>query len=551
MLRHSARTRWLHVISAALVIGAAGARLVSAGLPASALQAEALLLLVGLAYAAVAIWFRLSRWSEVEPLGRLVTAGSVLLAVGFLLIVAPYLSDIVPLAVIIFVSIFLGIDLTLPRRHVQVTIAIPAVSFGGLCAFAAVLLHQSPGYLLVWGLMLGGVVMTAYVDWKILQDRIKLQVGRLNAIAGAAQRLGVATDYTAVASAILQAARDSYPAANYGGVLLYDPATDRLRSLPVSLGKDGVGEPSQGQPVDLGPDEGLAGQVFQSGEARAWRTIDDFVTGHAGTPAEQRKRIQAMVGVVKSAVGAPLRTPDRGVIGVLVLGSSERERVFSSEDVRILQGLADQAALGLERARLYQEQRTQAMTDGLTGLANFRQLEQVLNQELARARRADGQMGVIFCDLDGFKAVNDAFGHSVGDAALRLFATTLLEVLRAEDTAARYGGDEFVCVLPGADLDHARAIGDRIQGHFEAKRAENPELRLLRTQASVGIAVYPDDGTTADRLLAAADANLIGGKGGLTGEVIPLSPPGGGSIHIYTPRHQAPVAGVLEEPSTL
>jgi diguanylate cyclase (GGDEF)-like protein len=250
--------------------------------------------------------------------------------------------------------------------------------------------------------------------------------------------------------------------------------------------------------------------------------------------------------MLKSAVAAPLRSAERGVIGVLVLGSSLREGAFSPEDVTVLQGLADQATLGLERARLYQEQKTQAMTDALTGLANLRQLELVLAQELARSKRASSEMSVIFSDLDGFKEVNDRFGHSVGDAALKLYAGTLVETLRAGDVAARYGGDEFVCVLPGADLAHAQAVAERLQRHFAAQLSMTAGLSQAQTSVSVGIAVYPADGTTAEELLAAADANLIAAKPAVHPRPIPLRADEHSQVHVYA-RRPAEVVEPVEQ----
>jgi predicted signal transduction protein with EAL and GGDEF domain len=236
-------------------------------------------------------------------------------------------------------------------------------------------------------------------------------------------------------------------------VLFYGPAEDALTAFPIAL-LDGVVGVTPSSDIRIKPGQALAGKVFVDGEARCWETIDDVVHEHAGMHKLTRDQIRQLVGPVKSGVVAPLHVPGRGVIGVLTLGSTRSEHVWWPGDLIVVQGLAEQAALGVERARLYQEQRTQALTDHLTGLANNRQLRAALAQEVARATRNATSLAILFCDLDDFQEVNDAHGHAVGDRTLKLFAKTL----RSEDVAVRYGGDEFVCVLPGADLDQAAMV---------------------------------------------------------------------------------------------
>ena len=153
-----------------------------------------------------------------------------------------------------------------------------------------------------------------------------------------------------VARAVLEAVRDSYPAANSGGILLFDATTGKLRSLSVALHDGGVIDMGP-TAFELAPGEAIAGTVYLTGKAEAWRSKDEISRAHAGLQGTQADQIRTTAGVVKSAAAAPLHTPDRGVIGVLTLGSSVREGVFSPDDVTIVQGLADQAALGFERAR--------------------------------------------------------------------------------------------------------------------------------------------------------------------------------------------------------
>ena len=127
--------------------------------------------------------------------------------------------------------------------------------------------------------------------------------------------------------------------------------------------------------------------------------------------------------------------------------------------------------------------------------------------------------------LDGFKEINDAWGHDAGNRVLVMYADVLRSTLRREDTAARYGGDEFVCVLPGADSMQAESVAQRIGQRFAAMTRNDPVIGSTSLSASYGSAVYPVDADSAERLIAAADAGLIQAKQRrsreLTGRVTP------------------------------
>jgi diguanylate cyclase (GGDEF)-like protein len=138
----------------------------------------------------------------------------------------------------------------------------------------------------------------------------------------------------------------------------------------------------------------------------------------------------------------------------------------------------------------------------MTGLPNYRALVEKLGEEITRANRTDTTFAVVFCDMDGLKQINDELGHLIGSRAVCRFAETLRDCVRDTDTAARYGGDEFVAVLPGADEDGAKRVIDRLHARLAEDRIK-PELAT-----SAGIAVYPRDGSTATTLLSAADRAL-------------------------------------------
>jgi diguanylate cyclase (GGDEF)-like protein len=160
----------------------------------------------------------------------------------------------------------------------------------------------------------------------------------------------------------------------------------------------------------------------------------------------------------------------------------------------------------LEQARLFEQVRSMAVSDSLTGLANYRRLIHVLESELDRSNRTNRPFSVVLLDMDGLKAINDQFGHLTGSRALVRLSKILSHHCRAIDTPARYGGDEFALVLPEAGPD----IATRVVARVREKLAAEPERPAL--SVSAGVASFPEDGDTPEQLLGAADRALYGMK---------------------------------------
>ncbi len=207
---------------------------------------------------------------------------------------------------------------------------------------------------------------------------------------------------------------------------------------------------------------------------------------------------------LRSALALPLEGV-AGVIGVLALYRAERD-AFTSDHLRILLAVSGKMALAIENALKYQQAESSATTDYLTSLPNARSLFLQLDRELARCKRDNTSLTLMVCDMNGFKKINDRFGHLEGNRVLRLFAQALKDSCREYDYVARMGGDEFVVVAPGLAVEVA------------AKKAE--QLRALAKQAgfdvcgedmlslSVGLAVSPEDGNDAEQLLTQADRRM-------------------------------------------
>jgi diguanylate cyclase (GGDEF)-like protein len=151
----------------------------------------------------------------------------------------------------------------------------------------------------------------------------------------------------------------------------------------------------------------------------------------------------------------------------------------------------------------------QALVDGLTGLANRRAATDALHAEAARAERLETPLSLVLADLDEFKEVNDAYGHAVGDAVLRAFADVLRETVRESDVAGRWGGEEFLLLLPGADLEGAVQLAERVRVALAAR--DIPGAPGLRVTASFGVAEYAGE-SNSEQLVVAADGALYRAK---------------------------------------
>jgi len=184
---------------------------------------------------------------------------------------------------------------------------------------------------------------------------------------------------------------------------------------------------------------------------------------------------------------------------------------FTDEDRMTATSLATHAVVALDNARLHSIVERQALVDGLTGLANRRQGEDALGAELARVARFGGSLAVVVADLDSFKDVNDRYGHPAGDSVLREFALLLQESLRDVDLASRWGGEEFLLILPGTDAAGGARVAERIRAALSGRIVLSVDGTPIPVTASFGVAATPA-ATTASELFAAADAALYEAK---------------------------------------
>jgi diguanylate cyclase (GGDEF)-like protein len=205
-------------------------------------------------------------------------------------------------------------------------------------------------------------------------------------------------------------------------------------------------------------------------------------------------------------LGVPLQAGSVNFGSLLLFGAE-----FSDEARMTAVSLASHAVVALENARLHRIVERQALVDGLTGLANRRQCEETLEDELARVERFGGSLAVVVADLDWFKDINDRHGHPAGDAVLHEFAVLLQETVRDVDLAGRWGGEEFVLVLPGTDLAGGAQLAERVRAALAARTVLAVDGSQIPVTASFGVAAIPP-AKTASELFAAADAAMYQAK---------------------------------------
>ncbi|MBZ5687049.1 MAG: diguanylate cyclase [Acidobacteriia bacterium] len=246
--------------------------------------------------------------------------------------------------------------------------------------------------------------------------------------------------------------------------------------------------------------EGLCGWVAENSRP----IVNGNPQVEAGYSADPVKHTTSL----QSALVVPLEGLN-GVVGVLAMYQTNRD-AFTPDHLRILLAVASKVALSVENALKYQQAESSATTDYLTGLPNARSLFVHLAQEVARCRRMKSSLAVLLCDIDGFKQINDSFGHLEGDKLLREFTTRLKDVCRGYDYVARMGGDEFVITAPGLTPEAAKEKAERLnQAAIESGRHVcGRDLITL----SVGMAFCPEDGYDVERLLAEADRRMYSMK---------------------------------------
>jgi diguanylate cyclase (GGDEF)-like protein len=222
---------------------------------------------------------------------------------------------------------------------------------------------------------------------------------------------------------------------------------------------------------------------------------EDGTVVQTGDPDSGGERLEFMLNAARTTFGT-----------LTIVGES-----FDEEQRLVASSLASHAAIALENARLHRVVERQALVDGLTGIANRRHCEDALTAEIARAERLGTTLTLVLADLDDFKAVNDRHGHAVGDEVLRRFAVALRATVRDSDLAGRWGGEEFLLLLPGADSVGGAQLADRVREAFANEEFDGAYGEIFGVTCSFGLAQHrPGNGQR--ELFAAADRALYQAK---------------------------------------
>lgn len=321
---------------------------------------------------------------------------------------------------------------------------------------------------------------------------LKQQADELDALKKLSLNLTSSLDLQTVLDAVVSEAMRLVKNARTAHIFLYE---NGKLAFGAALNEDGV----RNTPLAMPRAHGLTYTVAHTGQQIVVEDMQKHPL-YAGMPNEW----------LGSIIGIPLKYKDT-IVGVMNLSRSNRGG-FSSSELRLLGLLADQAAVAISNASLHQTVSRQAYSDIVTGLPNRRALDERLEEEVLKARRMGYTFAVIMLDVDGFKSVNDTYGHTVGDQVLRGIFNFLATGLRSTDFLARYGGDELTLILTQSDPASATIVVQKILEKVAQFSFDVPTGGKIRLGLSCGIAMYPVHANSGPNLLRAADEALYRAK---------------------------------------
>ncbi len=260
--------------------------------------------------------------------------------------------------------------------------------------------------------------------------------------------------------------------------------------------------PGQGtERIRFRSDEGACGRAAQTHTAVYIADVESDTAIFVARPGAARE--------IGSLLCVPMIHHEE-VLGVLNFQRPQKDS-FGSEEIEVLTAIADQAALAVKNARLHEETVALAITDPLTGIPNRRHLFSRLDMEIARANRFGNQVSIVMLDIDHFKSFNDAAGHRAGDGVLRQVAALMKGMIRKVDILGRYGGEEFLLILPQVTKVEAMEVAEKLRRAVAGASLDVPR-NPSRITISAGIANLPVDATSWERLVDCADAALYASK---------------------------------------
>ena len=326
---------------------------------------------------------------------------------------------------------------------------------------------------------------------------LKDQNQELSALFKITQSLATSLDQQLLYERILQTLKETL---NCSLCVLYifKPGTDSLRAVKVQ----GIyGVELKTISTELG--ESIAGEA----------ALNQKAVYQPDLSKEDKKPLYGTEAIDQGALLAVPLTAQNRLVGVINL-HQKNCNAFSQTAQQIAQAIANQAAIAIENARLYEKAKTLSATDELTGLANRRQFQEYLLRELAQSRRQHNSFSILMIDIDHFKQYNDYHGHLKGDIVLKKVSSLLLQNTRGVDLVARFGGEEFIMLLPKSDKTNSLAVAEKLrmcieEENFAGAEQSQPGQRLT---ISVGVSHFPTDSSDIYDLLNLADSALYEAK---------------------------------------
>ena len=345
-----------------------------------------------------------------------------------------------------------------------------------------------------------------------LMTTVKHQADELDALKRISLNLTSSLDLQKVLDAVVTEAMGLLKNARAAHIFLFERG---VLEFGASLNANG----ERNKPIAIPRKNGLTQSVIQTGR----QIIVEDIEKHPLYAGVKEKWVGSIVGI-------PLKFKD-DILGVMNLSRSTPGR-FTRSELRLMSLLADQAAVAIFNASLYRRVTQMANTDSVTGLPNRRALDERLQEEWRIAQQTNTSFSVVMMDMDGFKAVNDTFGHNVGDELLYSLFNFLAQKMRGTDFLARYGGDELTLVMRNTDLVAAQLVTQKVIDLMDEYHFPFPQGKEMKLGITAGIAVYPVHANNPSDMLRAADSALYHAKKynrgkfsiakGITGKLNPI-----------------------------
>lgn len=278
-------------------------------------------------------------------------------------------------------------------------------------------------------------------------------------------------------------------------LLLKDQETSELTfEIAVGIDSDLI------KGIRLARGQGIAGYVAETGIPVYQPNVDD--------DPRFNKNIDKETGFITRAIVCVPLVIHGNILGVIEIVNVKDMDEFKAQDLPVLTILADYAAIAIENSRNFAKIRRMSVTDEYTGFFNVRYLHQILDELIEEANRKGTTLAVVFGDIDNFKNVVDEYGHLLGSQALKEIAQTIFRCLSDKDILVKYGGDEYVIILPDRSKEKAVELVENILHAIRTSYYLESQTKSVQLTASFGIAMYPDDAQTKKDLLLIADNSM-------------------------------------------